>query len=153
MSKQYRLTDLISFLGTPQAIVLLLLFAYTINTIVTYRRLRHFKGPFWASISKLWLFKRDLGGRAHLDMEEMCKIYGPVCRIGPNDLLTTDTTVLKRMLSSARSPYTRSDWYKAARMDPELVNLAAERDEKSHTERRNKMAPGVSMNFTDRDES
>jgi hypothetical protein len=139
------LTIIVSVLLTPQTIVLLWVIWYTTNAFLTYRRLRQFKGPFWASITKVWLLERDLGGQSHLDMEDICDTYGPVARIGPNDLLTNDTTILKRMLSSARSPYVRSDWYKAARMDPELVNLAAERDEKLHTERRMKMAPGVSL--------
>jgi hypothetical protein len=74
---------------------------------------------------------------------------GSVARIGPNDLLTNDPEILRRMHNSVRTQYTRSDFYKAARMDPDRVNIAAERDDKRHTKQRMKMAPGVCYTVTE----
>jgi hypothetical protein len=68
-------------------------------------------------------------------------VLGSLVRIGPNDLITSDPEILKTM-GAPRSPYRRSDWYKALRVDRE--NILSERDEDRHAKLRNKMAAGVS---------
>lgn len=42
----------------------------------TWYHLRHIKGPFLASLSKLWLIRKVSGGRMHLDFQEVCEKYG-----------------------------------------------------------------------------
>jgi hypothetical protein len=47
------------------------------KTILTWYRLRHFKGPFWAAFSKWWLVRHVVGGSTfHLDVYDVCKKYG-----------------------------------------------------------------------------
>lgn len=42
----------------------------------TWLRLRHIPGPPFAGFSELWLLRKTLGGRCHLDTSEACKKYG-----------------------------------------------------------------------------
>lgn len=63
--------------------------------------------------------------------------------MGPSILLTSDPELLQRM-SSARSGYTRADWYSGQKLEVDQDNLFSTLDEKIHTKRRALMAPGVS---------
>jgi hypothetical protein len=96
----------------------------------------------------------------HLDFQEVNQKYGmlvpinyalfvlidsgSLARVGPNDLVTSDPAVMKRMLA-VRSPYRRSEWYIGIRFDPVRDNIASTRDEDRHTELRAMMAAGVSQ--------
>ena len=42
----------------------------------SWYRLRHFKGPFIASLTRLWLVRCITGGRMHLDFQEVNQKYG-----------------------------------------------------------------------------
>jgi hypothetical protein len=67
---------------------------------------------------------------------------GSRARIGPNDPVTNDPDILRRMLA-VRSLYTRGLWYDAIRFDPARDNLLSMRDEDAYTSLRSKMAAGV----------
>ncbi|KAH8764092.1 cytochrome P450 [Hyaloscypha sp. PMI_1271] len=103
-------------------------------------RLRHIPGPPLAGWSKaVWLLRKSLGGRFHLDTAEACEKYGSIVRIGPNELVTNDPDVLRR-ISAVRSPYTRSEWYAGARLEPEYDSMFSERNEERHNMLRSKAA-------------
>lgn len=112
-----------------------------VSRIRTWLRLRHIPGPPAAGWSKFWLIRKALGGRFHLDTAEACQKYGPIVRIGPNELVTNDPDVLRRM-SAVRSPYTRSAWYDGARLEPD--SMFSERNEERHNMLRSKAAIGYS---------
>ncbi|RYP80587.1 hypothetical protein DL769_002389 [Monosporascus sp. CRB-8-3] len=63
-------------------------------------------------------------------------MLGSLARIGPNELVTDDPGILKRM--AARSAYTRS------MLDPVRDNIFSMRDENVYTKLSGKMATGVS---------
>lgn len=67
-------------------------------------------------------------------------------RIGPNELVTNDPDVLRRM-SAVRSPYRRSAWYRGTRFEPEHDSTFSEMDEERHNTLRSKLAVGVSSLF------
>lgn len=67
---------------------------------------------------------------------------GDIARIGPNDLVTSDPGLMKRMLN-ARTHYRRSDWYYAMRFDPSKDNILSMIDDGQHNNLRAKMAHGV----------
>jgi hypothetical protein len=67
---------------------------------------------------------------------------GHLVRIGPNDLVTDDPEIIRKM-SAVRSPYTRSDWYNATAFSHKLNHVFCERDEQRHIDLRNKLIPGV----------
>ncbi|EOO00516.1 putative cytochrome p450 protein [Phaeoacremonium minimum UCRPA7] len=127
-------------LGT---VILLFLLASIISTVRQFFRLRQYKGPSVAGFSKWWMIKHVGGGRTHLDVYEVCQKYGPVARIGPNDLITDDPDLMKHMLN-VRTGYRRSDWYHGMRLNPHMDNVLSMRDDDKHNELRAKMAAGYS---------
>ncbi|KAM0327966.1 hypothetical protein ACHAQA_005365 [Verticillium albo-atrum] len=106
-------------------------------------RLRHIPGPRWAAFSKWWMLRNTLGGKMHLALKRACDEYGPVVRIGPNDLVTNDSEILRRMWA-VRSPYRKGSFYDAVRFDPTRDNIISMRDDHAHNELRAKMAIGYS---------
>jgi hypothetical protein len=67
---------------------------------------------------------------------------GPVARIGPNHLITSDPDITRRILT-ARSGYVRGPWFDSIRIDPHLSNIVSERDSRKHAAIRAKLAPSV----------
>lgn len=60
-----------------------MLFAILVSIAIFLRtrswyRLGHIPGPPSAAFSKLWLLRKTLGGRLHLDLAEACEKYGIV---------------------------------------------------------------------------
>ncbi|KAK0739351.1 cytochrome P450, partial [Apiosordaria backusii] len=74
----------------------------------------------------------------HENMLATAAKYGPLVRIGPNDLLCTDPETLRRM-SAVRSRYTKGVFYETGRIIPGCNNIGCERDEKRHKALRAKM--------------
>ncbi|CRK38888.1 hypothetical protein BN1708_016685 [Verticillium longisporum] len=106
-------------------------------------RLRHIPGPRWAAFSKWWMLRNTLSGKMHLALKRACDEHGPVVRIGPNDLVTNDSEILRRMWA-VRSPYRKGDFYDAIRLDPTRDNIISMRDDHAHNELRAKVAIGYS---------
>ncbi|KAK4033209.1 cytochrome P450 [Parachaetomium inaequale] len=117
--------------------------AYVLHTIWQWRRLAHVPGPFLAGFSKLGMAMEILQLRLPASLEQLSNKYGSLVRVGPNDLITDDPDVLRRMMA-ARSPYTRGPWYEALRVDPSKDNVLTLRDDAAHTARRAKILPGYS---------
>ncbi|PMD31924.1 cytochrome P450 [Hyaloscypha variabilis F] len=113
------------------------------SRVRTWLRLRHIPGPPLVGWSKAWLLRKSLGGQFHLDTAEACEKYGPIVRIGPNELVTNDPNVLRRM-SAVRSLYTRSEWYDGMRLEPEYDSMFSERNEERHNMLRSKAAMAYS---------
>ncbi|KAM0421938.1 hypothetical protein ACHAPD_000379 [Fusarium lateritium] len=123
-------------------ILVLFLAAWTaLSTWRQYNRLRKFKGPTLAALSKWWLVKKVGGGRAYLDFWEVTQKYGSIARVGPNDLLTDDPDLMKHILN-VRTEYRRSDWYDGMRFNPGNNNILSHRDEDEHFKLRSKMSAG-----------
>jgi hypothetical protein len=114
------------------------------SSILAWYRLRHFKGPFLASFSYLWLAKTTLSGKSwKIYMETRDKFGEGLIRIGPDLLITDDAEMIRRM-SAARSPYTRSAWYTSLRMDPYRHSMMSTLDIALHDDIKAKTAAGYS---------
>ncbi|KAF2868641.1 cytochrome P450 [Massariosphaeria phaeospora] len=116
---------------------------YITFSFLQWRRLSHIPGPFWAALTKGWMVRESLRGKQPSALKEVTDAYGSLARIGPNELVTDDPEVLRRMMA-VRSTYTRGAWYDAMRFDPGRDNLFSMRDEAAHTKLRSKMAAGYS---------
>ncbi|KAK3388000.1 cytochrome P450 [Podospora didyma] len=117
---------------------------YITNKIRAYNRLKAFKGPFSTGWSEAWHAWAILSLKSHLKYKDVIDKYGPIARVGPNDLLTSSPELLAHM-SAVRSPYTRGKWYhRATRHQPGIDHLFSELDEDKHTRRRAQLAPGFS---------
>ncbi|KAK1760102.1 cytochrome P450 [Echria macrotheca] len=130
-------------MALPLLIVATLVALYIGYSIASWYRLSHVPGPFWPSVSKFWMVRTALQGRQPEAFQEVSRKYGTLARVGPNELITDDPEVLRKMMA-VRSPYTRGPWYNAMRFDPERDNLFSMRDEDAHTKLRLKMAFGYS---------
>ncbi|KAF8850435.1 cytochrome P450 [Acephala macrosclerotiorum] len=111
---------------------------------LSYRRLSHIPGPRLAAWSNLWLVKAIWGQQSHSGVYEVSRRYGPLARIGPNDLITTDIDLVHR-IQAARSPYKRSNWYRGFRLAPGIDNVLSQTDDKLHTKRRAQLSLGFSL--------
>ncbi|KAF2112117.1 cytochrome P450 [Lophiotrema nucula] len=119
------------------------LIAYVVHIFQLWYRLSHIPGPSSASLSKFWIVYHSLKGTQPQAIKEANDKYGSLVRIGPNELVTDDPEVLRKMMA-VRSPYTRGPWYDAMRFEPGKDNLLCMRDEEEHMRLRNKMAAGYS---------
>ena len=122
---------------------LLCLLLYILASLLSYYRLSHIPGPKIWAFSVFPLLRRHLQGEIFNEFADLDKQYGPLVRVAPNTLLTSDPDVLRR-ISSARSPYTRSDWFLGLRMIPGDDNVLSTRNEKRHDELRRMMSAGYS---------
>lgn len=121
----------------------LVLVYYLATSFISYRRLSHIPGPPLWGWSIVPLFQLHTTGEIYNKFGDLAAKYGPLVRIGPNYLLASDPEVHRRM-AGPRSPYTRSLWYRAARLTPGVDNVLSELDEGRHNELRRRMAAGYS---------
>ncbi|KAM7192326.1 Cytochrome P450 [Naviculisporaceae sp. PSN 640] len=156
--------------ATPSGNVGAFLLGYTITEIVTtltalflgiyllattisqYWRLRHIPGPPLVGFSRLWLARSETGGRLYKDVYEVNEKYGPIARIGPTEVVTSDPYLIRHM-TNVRSNYQRSEWYYGMRFDPTKDNVLSTRDDAAHNRLRAKMAAGYSGKEVDNLES
>ena len=80
----------------------------------------------------MWSVYRDVSAK-----------YGSVARIGPNELLTDDPELIRR-LSSTRAGYKRSSWYEPNRLDPYEHSMFSLRDNVAHDRLKGMTAGGYS---------
>jgi hypothetical protein len=104
--------------------------------------LRAFPGPLLARFSYLWMLRITLSGEQSSRYEHIHTAYNShVVRIGPNDLITDDPELVRRM-SAARSAYRRSSWYTPLRLDPYDEGLFSLTDTAAHDKLKAKLAFG-----------
>lgn len=122
--------------------IALCLSALTIHAvIVRLTHLRHYPGPWWAAYTRLWLSKTIASGNSAKIFVNINKKYGSLARIGPNNLLTDDPELTRRVLA-ARSHYTRGPWFDSIKIDPHVPNIVSERHPGKHNHLRYQMSAG-----------
>ncbi|KAH6616773.1 pisatin demethylase [Boeremia exigua] len=129
----------------PLYLGLLLIAAYlVIARLRQYYRLSHFKGPATTGISWWWHSKAVLSGQAQRYYGDVTEKYGPIARVSPEHLITSDPELWAH-INGVRSPYRRAPWYyHAARFEPGKDNVFTECDNERHDARRKKMFAGYS---------
>jgi len=114
---------------------------YAITSYLAWRRLRAFPGPRLASFSYLWIARTSLSGRMWAVYRDVSARYGSITRIGPNELITDDPALIRR-LSATVHQYRRSSWYAANRLDPYEDSMFSLRDNAAHDRLKGLTAPG-----------
>lgn len=122
----------------------LLTFWYLVSTGVAWYRLRHIPGPLLASISDLWMIRASTSTRLSDIFAEVGEKYGPFVRVGPNQVLTSDSELLRRT-GAVRSPYERHDWYVAFRWQPYVDNTFTLRGRVAHDKRKAQVATAYNI--------
>jgi len=126
------------------AIATILIVYLVTSYIVAWYPLRKFKGPFLAKFSYLWILRANLTGRNwQIYLNASNKYSGPLFRIGP-DLLMTDDAGIMRHINSARTGFTKSDWYHGVRLDPYEQSMLSSTDNAFHDKRKALTASGYS---------
>ncbi|WDK10806.1 cytochrome P450 [Colletotrichum graminicola] len=134
----------LSSLLLVKLVALVAVIAFFVWEFRSWYRLRKIPGPFVASVSVLWQLKKAIGGTYHEHLNDVARKYGPLARIGPNELLCTDPDSLRK-ISAVRSPYTKGDFYDSGRITPGVDNVVSMRDENEHKAMRARMAPAVTI--------
>ncbi|KAI3329047.1 cytochrome P450 [Xylariaceae sp. AK1471] len=127
----------------PAIVCLLLVGWYLTSTIYSWYRLRHLPGPLLASLSYLWVANVSWRGTQYETYRSLSEKYGSIVRVGPNELITDDPEVLRR-ISSTKNEYSRSEWYNGARINPHTVTMINLLDPLSHDNAKVKLSPGYS---------
>ncbi|KAI1381837.1 cytochrome P450 [Hypoxylon crocopeplum] len=122
-----------------------LLGAWAAHIVWRWYRLRHIPGSFWISCSKMWQVTTQIRGKWHLEVRRLGDQHGDLFRIGPNQLLTTDVDIIRRM-AHPKSMYTRSPFYQTFRFNPTQDNSFSLLDDQEHTRRRTNFGPGYTGN-------
>lgn len=120
--------------------------AYVARLYSQYARLAAFRGPRTTGFSSLWILRAIHRQKTNLEYRDVNAKYGPLARIGPNELLTDSPELLWRM-SAARSPWTKGVWYNGTRIQAGRDNVFSMNDEEGHTVRKGVVGPGVSCDF------
>ncbi|OAF99905.1 BcABA1, cytochrome P450 monooxygenase [Paraphaeosphaeria sporulosa] len=116
---------------------------YSILTFTSWYRLRHIPGPTLASFSYLWLARVAASGKQYQKYRGLNQKYGPLVRVGPNELTTDDPEVL-RMISGARSSYGKDDWYLGSQLNPYVKTMFTTMDPGAHDRMRAQTAGAYS---------
>ena len=100
-------------------------------------------GPFWASLSRLWMAKHAWDGDMNVTMIELHKKYGPLVRTAPDEVSISDTDAIKKIYG-AGTKFRKSDWY-SVWQGHRTFDLFAERNERLHGEQRRLVSRAYSM--------
>ncbi|KAJ0418634.1 cytochrome P450 [Aspergillus carlsbadensis] len=79
-----------------------------------FHPLAKFPGPFWASVTRIWTVLHVLPGDTEKTQMKLHAKYGPVVRIAPNELITSDPEAIKT-LYGVKSFTAKTDFYLAFR--------------------------------------
>ncbi|KAI0432393.1 cytochrome P450 family protein [Xylaria sp. FL1042] len=110
--------------------------------------LASFPGPLAAKLTKTWRAYGMYKGTWHRDLVELHRKYGPVVRIGPNELSVGDPEAFRQIYRVSKT-FTKSACYSVVQ-GSRTFDLANERNEKVHAAQRRLVARPYSMESTKR---
>ncbi|KAK4498583.1 hypothetical protein PRZ48_011241 [Zasmidium cellare] len=109
----------------------------------SWQRLAHIPGPSFCGFTQFRQLYWIAQGQPAAHYAKACARYGKLVRVAPNQLITGDAEQWRKM-GAIRSPYTRSNFFIAARFRAGEDSVLSMRDEKAHNELRTKLSPGYS---------
>jgi len=92
-------------------------------------------GPFWASISRTWYMYRIYVGDMDKVQRRLHDRYGPILRIAPNEVSTTELSAIPKIYKHQR-PLTKTDFYSAwggGGSISKQIDTFAQPDEREHS--------------------
>lgn len=105
---------------------------------IIYQRYFHplasIPGPFWASLSRLWMAKHSWDGDMNTTMIALHEKYGDLVRTGPNEVSVADLNAIKTIYG-AGTGFRKSSWY-SVWQGHRKFDLFAERSERIHGQQR-----------------
>ncbi len=99
--------------------------------------LKHIPGPFWASVTRLWMIHHVLRGDMDVVQRALHQKYGPLVRISPNEIACADPEAIRKIYPVSK-PLEKSYFYKNWHITgfSKYSDHFSNRDERSHSERR-----------------
>ncbi|KAF5526042.1 Cytochrome P450 monooxygenase lolP1 [Colletotrichum aenigma] len=107
----------------------------------TWYRLRHIPGPTLNAISILPMQLMTRGGKLSFMLKELGDKYGPLVRVGPNEVLFGDADTYRK-ISAVRSDFTKGPWYELAKVVPDQHSLFSMTDDEQRKELGAKLSEG-----------
>jgi cytochrome P450 len=141
-------TSTIPLAGQASNTVLVAFFVTAcLSAYIVYQRFFHplssVPGPFWASLTRLWITKHSWDGDMHRTMIALHERHGPIVRNGPNEVSIADLSAIKTIYG-AGTKFRKSDWY-SVWQGHRKFDLFAERDEKLHGKQRSSISSAYAM--------
>ncbi|PWY92201.1 cytochrome P450 [Aspergillus heteromorphus CBS 117.55] len=92
-------------------------------------------GPFWASLTRLWLLRQIYSGELHMRDIKAHEKYGPIYRAGPKYVIVNDPAFIHEA-----HKWNRSDWF--ITLDPQvgLQSVGTARTMAQHNSQRRRIA-------------
>ncbi|KAI0541875.1 cytochrome P450 family protein [Xylaria digitata] len=136
----------------PTSILLLAIFAASACTYIIYQYvfspLAAFPGPLAAKFTKIWRAYGMYKGTWHRDIVDLHRKYGPVVRIGPNELSVGDPEAFRQIYRVSKA-FPKGACY-SVNQGTRPFDLANERNEKIHAAQRRLVARPYSTESTKR---
>ncbi|KAI1806758.1 cytochrome P450 monooxygenase [Daldinia bambusicola] len=124
----------LSLLGVSVGLASLFVTWFIVSTILSWYRLRHVPGPFLASFTHAWMVKTILLNKLRDDFINLTK-YGPIARIAPNYILTSDPEIL-RQVGAVRNNYSKDEWFDAVKFAPGTHSMFSIIENRPHDQRK-----------------
>ncbi|KAI1346127.1 cytochrome P450 family protein [Xylaria sp. FL0043] len=139
----------------PTLVFLLAILAAGACSYIVYQckfaPLASFPGPLAAKLWKVWRANKLYRGTWHRDIVELHRKYGPIVRIGPNELSVGDPEAFRQIYRVSK-PFSKSACYAAVK-GSRPFDLANETNKKVHAAQRRLVARPYSMESTKRFET
>ncbi|KAK1831157.1 cytochrome P450 [Podospora conica] len=120
--------------------ICLLIIRNIITRTLRWYRLRHIPGPALCGWTSLWLTWQYYRGTIQYRTEDFFEKYGPIVRIGPNEIMCFDPDEVRRIMS-LKSGYTKDRWYKAGQVHPSEENTMSILDPDTRKHWKKKLLP------------
>ena len=78
---------------------------------VLFAPLSKIPGPKYNLLSEVYLMIQEFTGKRREYIHELHKLYGPVVRLGPNEVSFTSLEAMKEIYSSGGSGYDKTEFY------------------------------------------
>ncbi|KAK3070919.1 hypothetical protein LTR53_009599 [Teratosphaeriaceae sp. CCFEE 6253] len=132
----------LSAVSTFIVLTVLLPLAYVVYQRV-FSPLAGISGPFWASLSRLWMTKHSWDGDMNMTMIDLHQRFGDLVRTGPNEVSVSDLAAIKQIYG-AGTKFRKSSWYEVWQGHRKF-DLFGERDERIHGEQRRLVSRAYAM--------
>ncbi|KAG8627750.1 hypothetical protein KVT40_003623 [Elsinoe batatas] len=122
------------------------LLALSLASFVHYRYLHPLAkvpGPFWASLTRLWILKHSKDGDLHRVMIDLHRQHGYLVRTGPNEVSVSDPATIKTIYGAGTKFY-KSKWY-SVWQGRRKFDLFGEQDERKHGQQRKLVSRAYAM--------
>ncbi|GAB7338673.1 hypothetical protein MBLNU457_5399t3 [Dothideomycetes sp. NU457] len=134
----HNLGEIRLFASLPFSLLVAISLPVLLVSYVVYQRFFHplakVPGPYWASITRLWMIKHSRDGDMHRTMIALHEKHGSLVRTGPNEVSVADPAAIKQIYG-AGTKFEKSDWY-SVWQGHRTFDLFAERKSKVHGQQR-----------------